>query len=190
MVTFSDSAGAEIRRLIAEAGEDCLGLRLRAMKYGKHTFRYQLQLVRQDHITDADQAVEAESFTVYLDPQSLEWMDEARIDFVSTESGKGFQIDNPQATPQWEDPVAQKVQEVIDTRILPVVGQHGGWVELDGVEGDTAYILFGGGCQGCASANDTLQHGIQTVITQEVQEINQVVDRTAHGMGTNPYHSG
>lgn len=82
-----------------------------------------------------------------------------------------------------------KVQEVIDTWINPNVAGHGGHVRLLSVEGDTAYIHMGGGCQGCGMADVTLKQGIVTTIRSNVPEILHVLDSTDHENGENPYYS-
>jgi Fe/S biogenesis protein NfuA len=188
MITVSETAQQKIGEFVADAGEECRGVRIRAARVGKYTYRYQIHLVRDQDLEDNDTRIDLDSCTLYLDPQSAEWMGGSTIDFLTTDTGEGFQIDNPAATPAWEDPVAQNVQEVIDTKVLPVVGAHGGWVELDRVDGDTAYVHLGGGCQGCASATFTLKQGIESVITTEVAEIDHVIDETDHGSGDQPYY--
>jgi len=189
MITVTDAAQEKIGEFVKEAGEECRGVRIRAARVGKYTFRYQIHLVRDEDTEEKDSHLDFDGFSVYLDPQSDEWMNGSTIDFLTVESGSGFQIENPAASPTWDDPVAQKVQEVIDTKVTPVVGSHGGWVELDRVDGDTAYVSLGGGCQGCASASFTLKQGIESVIKEEVAEIEHVVDETDHDSGDQPYHS-
>ena len=89
----------------------------------------------------------------------------------------------------WDDPLAQRVQKVIDDRIAPSLAGHGGWVELLAVDGDAAVIQFGGGCQGCGMSQVTLKDGIEAAILQEVPEIKRVLDDTDHSSGDNPYYS-
>jgi len=190
MITLTDTAKDKVREFVSGAGDECVGLRVRATRVGKFTFRYQIHLVREQDVDTSDAKVEDEGFALYLDPQTSEWMEGATLDFLDTDEGSGFQIDNPAANPQWDDPVAKKVQETIDHKVLPALGGHGGWVELDRVEGDTAYIHLGGGCQGCSSASFTLKEGIESVITKEVEEIAHVVDETDHSSGENPYYAG
>jgi Fe/S biogenesis protein NfuA len=189
MITVTDNAKQEIGKFVTDAGEECIGVRIRAAKVGKFTYRYQIHLVREQDLDDDDTRVQLDDFAIVLDPQTDEWMEGAKVDYMTLDSGSGFQIDNPAANPKWDDPVCQKVQEGIDTKVLPVVGAHGGWVELDRVEGDTAYVHLGGGCQGCSSASFTLSQGIANVITTEVPEIEHVVDETDHAAGAQPYHS-
>ena len=56
------------------------------------------------------------------------------------------------------------------------------------VEGDTAYITMGGGCQGCAMSAMTLREGIESAILGAIPEITEVVDTTDHSVGENPYY--
>ena len=55
------------------------------------------------------------------------------------------------------------------------------------MEGSTAYITMGGGCQGCAMSAATLREGITVMITEAIPEITDVVDATDHEAGDNPY---
>lgn len=190
MITFTAEAASTITGIVRDAGPECAGLRIRAQRLGQHTFRYQMHLVRPGELASDDFALAQAGFTVFLDPQTAEWMEGARIDFRTTAEGSGFQIDNPAAEPDWDDPVARRVQEVIDHQVLPAVAQHGGWLELRRVEGDTAYVVLGGGCQGCAGAQETLKQGVEMAITREVPEILHVVDETDHAAGSHPYATG
>lgn len=83
--------------------------------------------------------------------------------------------------------VAQRVQQVLDTVVNPSIASHGGRADLAGIDGATAYLRLGGGCQGCGLAKVTLSQGIEVAITDAVPEIEQVVDVTDHAQGTNPY---
>lgn len=54
---------------------------------------------------------------------------------------------------------------------------------------DIAYVKFGGGCQGCSSADVTLKQGVVTMIKSAVPQIKDVLDITEHAAGANPYYS-
>jgi Fe/S biogenesis protein NfuA len=82
---------------------------------------------------------------------------------------------------------ARRVTAVLDRDVNPSIASHGGHAELAGIEGTTAYLRLGGGCQGCGMATVTLSQGIEVAITQAVSEIDRVVDVTDHASGTNPY---
>ncbi|MGH2884794.1 MAG: NifU family protein [Solirubrobacteraceae bacterium] len=83
--------------------------------------------------------------------------------------------------------LARQVRAVLDRDVNPSIASHGGHAELAGIDGTTAYLRLGGGCQGCGMATVTLSQGIEVAITQAVPKINQVVDVTDHASGTNPY---
>lgn len=188
MITLTQTARDKIVEFVEEADGDCIGIRVLAAKVGRHTFRYQMQLTRDQDSIDGDTHVDFEGFCVVLDAQTAELMSGATLDYLDLETGEGFEIKNPAADPNWDDPLHQKVQQVIDEKVLPVVGAHGGWVELDRIEGDTAYVSLGGGCQGCSSAGFTLSAGIEQAICHEVDEIEHVVDVTDHESGSEPFY--
>ena len=83
--------------------------------------------------------------------------------------------------------VARRVMAVLDRDVNPSIASHGGHAELAGIEGATAYLRLGGGCQGCGMATVTLSQGIEVAITRAVSEIDRVIDVTDHASGTNPY---
>jgi len=83
--------------------------------------------------------------------------------------------------------LARRVIAVLDRDVNPNIAAHGGHAELAGVDGHTAYLRLGGGCQGCGMASVTLTQGIEVAITQAVPEIVSVVDVTDHASGTNPF---
>ncbi len=189
MITFTKTAADKVKEILSDADDDCRGLRIRAMKLGNYTFRYGLQLTNDDDIVDNDVKVDAEGFSTWLDPESAASMQGTEIDFVEADGQAGFQINNPQAEPKWDDPVAGKVQTVLNERVIPALAQHGGWIELVEVKGGIAYVQLGGGCQGCSDASVTLNEGVKTAICQAVPEISDVVDRTDHSSGGMPFRS-
>ncbi len=79
------------------------------------------------------------------------------------------------------------VQKILDEQINPAVNAHGGYIRLIEVTGDTVFIRFEGGCQGCAMAQVTLCQGVEVMIKDQVQGVVAVVDLTDHDGGTNPY---
>ncbi|NOZ95337.1 MAG: iron-sulfur cluster assembly accessory protein [Acidobacteria bacterium] len=190
MITVTDEAQQKVLEFIKQTTEPCQGLRIRARKLGHHTFAYDLTLVLESEDTGGDVVTELEHIKVFVDPQSAEYLEGTTIEFVTDERGSGFKIDNPQAKVRWDDPISQKVQDVLDEKVAPALASHGGWVELVQVDGDTAVVQLGGGCQGCGMAQVTLTDGIQKAILDAVPEIKRVADATDHAGGENPYFTG
>jgi len=189
MITFTETARQKVREYMDMSETPSLGVRVVAHRFGRHQFRYELALVTEGENSEKDVVVDQEAFEVFVDPQSAEFIEGTTVDFVSDVSGTGFMFNNPQAEVNWDDPLAQRVQKVIDERISPSLAGHGGWVELLAINGDAAVIQFGGGCQGCGMSQVTLKEGIETAILQEVPEIKRVLDDTDHSSGDNPYYS-
>jgi Fe/S biogenesis protein NfuA len=108
---------------------------------------------------------------------------------MSLGAGPAVRPSGPPPTPGagLDTDVARRVTAVLDREVNPSIASHGGHAELAGIEGATAYLRLGGGCQGCGMATVTLSQGIEVAITQAVPEITQVVDVTDHASGTNPY---
>ncbi len=108
---------------------------------------------------------------------------------MSPATGPAVRPPSPPTTPGagLDTDAAHRVTAVLDREVNPSIASHGGHAELAGIEGATAYLRLGGGCQGCGMATVTLSQGIEVAITQAVSEIDRVVDVTDHASGTNPY---
>jgi Fe/S biogenesis protein NfuA len=189
MITFTETARQKVREYMEMSETPSLGVRVVAHRFGRHQFRYELALVMEGENSEKDVVVDQEAFEVFVDAESAEFLEGTTVDFVSEVTGTGFMFANPQAEVNWDDPLAQRVQKVIDERIAPSLAGHGGWVELLAVDGDAAVIQFGGGCQGCGMSQVTLKESIETAILQEVPEIKRVLDDTDHESGSSPYYS-
>jgi len=184
-LTFTEAARERVQGFIAGQGRPGLALRVAIQGRTSTGFRYVLGLVEESSREAEDVTLDGGGFTVLIDAESLEEMRGSTVDFVETAGGGGLQIDNP--NPVWQDPLALRVQEVLDSTINPGVASHGGWVDLLGVKERTAFIRMGGGCQGCGMADVTLKQGIETTIFSAVPEITRVIDETDHAAGDNPY---
>lgn len=87
-----------------------------------------------------------------------------------------------------EEKIREIIEQLFEKQINPMIASHGGRVELAGVEGTKVFVRLAGGCQGCASANITLRHGIEKAIRDVVPEVSEVIDATDHKAGTNPFY--
>lgn len=72
------------------------------------------------------------------------------------------------------DSVAERVRAVLH-RLGPALSVDGGGVELDRIEGDSAYVRLTGACIGCPGADITLKYGLESAVTEEVPEISRVL---------------
>ncbi len=186
LIEVTETAQEKIQTVIDAEDVEVEGLRISIEGRSASAFQYSLGLATEAE--EGDIVLDLGTFKVLVDSKSADDLKGAVIDYVEDLNSSGFKIDNPN-TPTWDNPKAQKIQELIDERINPAVAAHGGQIELLNVEDDAIYIHMGGGCQGCGMANVTLKHGIEAMIQEVFPEIKQVIDTTDHASGTNPYYT-
>lgn len=189
MLTITDAAKAKFLEVSERESRQGQGLRITVVGGGTYQPGFELNFVSAEQARDDDVVAEQGGFNVYLDPQSAKFLEGASIDFVESPAGSGFKIDAPNAgVPKPAGPVAEAIQKVLEEQVNPGIAGHGGNVALVALDGDTAYLRFGGGCQGCGMVNVTLKEGVEKVLLQEVPEIKRVLDITDHAAGQNPYY--
>lgn len=183
MLTFTDLAKQRVLKFMqAQASQGVAALRIAGTRSEQR-----LWLVKPSDRQPNDRVQDEGAFEVYIDPLSARALDGATVDYVEGVMQSGFKVFFP--SPKWDDPVAQKVQDVLDQYINPGVASHGGNVALEGVKDGVAYIRFGGGCQGCGAADVTLKQGVDRIIREQVPEVVAVKDATDHDAGQNPYYA-
>lgn len=68
-----------------------------------------------------------------------------------------------------------KVEEVISSRIRPLLQADGGGIELVDVEGGIVKVRLTGACHGCPAAAMTLQMGVEKLLKEALPEVERVV---------------
>lgn len=194
---MSQAAVDKIAEMIALRGGEPLAVRV-VVHLTADGGQSEFAFVPEDDQKENDTVLDTGPFKMFFDPNAAQNLNGAKVDYDEKRYSTGFHIEyiNPLAgylesrRKDWgDDPIANKVQQVVDDKINPGVAGHGGWVVLLDVQGDTAYIEMGGGCQGCAISQMTLKDGIERIITEDVPEIKHVLDKTDHAGGENPYYA-
>jgi len=183
MLEFTDTAKDRIRSYLEKQRAQGVS----ALRVSGTRADHKLWLVKPSDRDAADAVFDGGGFDVYLDPLTQRHLSGATVDFVEGVMQSGFRVAFP--SQRWDDPLAQRVQDVLDTMVNPGVAGHGGNVTLERVDGDAAIIRLHGGCQGCGAADITLKQGIERMITEQVSEIKRVLDATDHAAGENPYYA-
>ncbi len=86
-----------------------------------------------------------------------------------------------------DDTLYERVAQLFDEEVNPMVARHGGRVELIDVQDAVVMLRMAGGCQGCGMADVTLRQGIEGMLNQRVPEVKGIMDITDHTAGENPY---
>ena len=69
----------------------------------------------------------------------------------------------------------KEIEKVIEEKVLPYLQNHGGGVELLGLEDGVLKVRLLGQCSGCPSATITTEQIIQEEVCAAVPQVKQVV---------------
>jgi Fe/S biogenesis protein NfuA len=197
ILQISQTAADKISELIQTRGTP--GLAVRVAIRGKLPgggYQTEFKFQQREEAAEGDLVQPVGGFDLIFDADVAGKVKGAKVDFDEARYTAGFNIEYPPrpaypegvvAKRDWEDPLAQKVQLVIDEYINPGVAGHGGWVLLKDVKGASAYVEMGGGCQGCGMAAVTLRAGIEKAILEAVPEVKEIIDVTSHDEGVDQY---
>ncbi len=95
LVNLSDTAKAEIKRLIAFEANKPDGIRLSLLAGGCSGLSYHMEF---DKIKDNDFVSETDDIKVIIDPKSALYLNGITLDYQGGLNGKGFTFVNPNAT--------------------------------------------------------------------------------------------
>jgi iron-sulfur cluster assembly protein len=94
MVTLTTGAIAKVKSILAERNED-MGLRIAVVGGGCSGFQYQMTLDKEPRADD--KILDMEGLKVYVDAQSILYLNGTKVDYVDGLNGSGFKFDNPNA---------------------------------------------------------------------------------------------
>jgi iron-sulfur cluster assembly protein len=94
VIQLTPAAIAQVKSILAERGEES-GLRISVIGGGCSGFRYQMTLDKE--VRADDRMFEMEGLRVFVDAQSMPYLDGTTVDYVNGQDGSGFKFDNPNA---------------------------------------------------------------------------------------------
>jgi iron-sulfur cluster assembly protein len=92
MVTLTEIAAKKVVEFLSTQENEGAGLRVAVKGGGCSGFQYQLAL---DESRDGDEVFDFEGIRIYVDEQSLRYVDGSVVDFTESLMGSGFQVNNP-----------------------------------------------------------------------------------------------
>lgn len=95
MVTLTNEAAFQLKKILQEEEDPNLGLRVFVAGGGCSGFQY--QMVLENEIRDGDEINDVDGLKVYVDQYSSKYLVGAEIDFVNQLMGGGFTVHNPNA---------------------------------------------------------------------------------------------
>lgn len=94
MITLTDNAATQIQKLHSENADESQHLRILVGAGGCSGFEYGMAF---DEKKEGDHVIESNGVEFLIDETSLEYMRGSTIDFDGGLSGRGFEINNPNA---------------------------------------------------------------------------------------------
>ncbi|WP_036140620.1 NfuA family Fe-S biogenesis protein [Luteibacter sp. 9135] len=191
MIDISERAQAHFQRLLAQQGGDGLGIRLRVVEAGTPAAQCELEFCDATELTGDEWTVECTGFNLYVDSESMRWLDPANIDYETHATGSQLNIRAPRIkgdAPGEGAGIVERVTFVLESEVAPQIASHGGRISLVEVTAEGVVVLrFGGGCHGCGMVDVTLKNGVEKTLRERVPEITEVRDVTDHETGDTPY---
>ena len=95
MITVTDAAALHLSELLKQKNlsPEESGLRLLVEKGGCAGMQYAMKI---DEPESSDEVVEKNGVSVFVDPESLKFLDDSQLDYVDSLNDSGFKIENPQ----------------------------------------------------------------------------------------------
>ena len=181
VVLVTDLARAKILDLLnEEEAATPQGLRIEVTGESGPEYRYELSFDALDSAEADDSVVDWLGLGVIVPASSIDKLQGATLDLPA--GGSGMVLRNPnRPNPlagldvELTGEVPERINLLLEKAINPSLAQHGGYAELRAWEEPKAYILMGGGCQGCAVSAMTLRSGIERTLKDQVDERIQVI---------------
>jgi Fe/S biogenesis protein NfuA len=192
LVTVTDAARDYLAQLIEKQDIDGMGVRIFVTRPGTKHAETCLAYCSPNELVATDEQLDLGKFTLYLDHNSVPFLEEAYVDYSKDQMGGQLTIKAPNAKmPQVDEnaPLPDRINYILASDINPSLAAHGGEVSLvDIVDGSVAILRFGGGCQGCSAVSLTLKQGVESTLKERVPEITEVRDVTDHSNTENAYY--
>ncbi|CAO1664050.1 Fe-S biogenesis protein NfuA [Halomonas sp. NYA30] len=191
-IDITDSAQEYLAELLEKQNVEGIAVRIFITQPGTPYAETCLAYCRPGEEEPTDVLLELEKINVYLDKNSLAFMEDAVVDFNADRMGGQLTIKAPNAKMpkvNADSPLEDRINYVLYSEINPGLAAHGGEIKLvELTEQQYAVLAFGGGCQGCAAVDLTLKDGVEKTLMERIPELAGIRDVTDHTDTTNAYY--
>lgn len=147
---------------------------------------YTLRPLKDDD-TEQMQRFEKEGVVFWMDFSLLPFLEGTEIQ-IDEDTGEIEVVNEGLGIGKLRGNFEDRVRQVLDEQVNPMVASHGGVVSLSRIENGEVFLRFGGGCQGCGMVDVTLKQGVEVMMKESVPDIVAIHDATDHDSGSNPYY--
>ena len=191
MIDISEAAQGYLRDLLAKQDAEGIGIRVFVANPGTPSAETCIAYCRPGEEQEDDVRVEYDGLTAWFEKRSERFLAEAEVDFVEDRLGGQLTIKAPNArvpNVDADSPIEDRINYILYNEINPSLAAHGGMVSLIEVVEDEAVLQFGGGCQGCAAVDVTVNQGVETTLREQVPDLKGIRDSTDHSITENAYY--
>ncbi len=147
---------------------------------------YTLRPLKDDD-TEQMQRFQKEGIVFWMDFSLLPFLEGTEIQ-IDEDTGEIEVVNEGLGIGKLRGNFEDRVRQVLDEQVNPMVASHGGVVSLSRIENGEVFLRFGGGCQGCGMVDVTLKQGVEVMMKESVPDIVAIHDATDHDSGSNPYY--
>ena len=191
-INITDSAQDYLAELLEKQNVEGIAVRIFITQPGTPYAETCLAYCRPGEEEPTDVKLELEKIGVFLDKNSLAFLEEAVVDFNADRMGGQLTIKAPNAKMpkvNADSPLEDRINYTLYSEINPGLAAHGGEIKLVELTEDRVAILaFGGGSQGCAAVALTLKDGEEKTLMDRIPELAGIRDVTDHTDTTNAYY--
>lgn len=191
-LNITDSAQEYLSGLLEKQATENMSVRMFVTQPGTKYAETCLAYCKPGEEKEDDKSVELSKLQVYLERNSLPYLDEAEVDYSSDRMGGQLTIKAPNAKmPKVtkDSPLRDQIHYILFTEINPGLASHGGDVSLEELTDDNIAVLkFGGGCQGCSAVDLTLKDGVEKTLLERLPGLKGVRDVTDHSVTENAFY--
>ncbi|MCH4813179.1 Fe-S biogenesis protein NfuA [Vreelandella neptunia] len=191
-IDITNSAQEYLAELLEKQNVEGIAVRIFITQPGTPYAETCLAYCRPGEEEPTDVTLELEKINVFLDKNSLAFLEEAVVDFNADRMGGQLTIKAPNAKMpkvNADSPLEDRINYVLYSEINPGLAAHGGEIKLvELTEEQYAILAFGGGCQGCAAVDLTLKDGVEKTLMERIPELAGIRDVTDHTDTTNAYY--
>lgn len=191
MITVTKEAQVYLSEMLANHEIDDLHLQVKVKNPGTPIADCFLNFCERQEVDDNAIEIPQSTFSLFVAKVDENYLTNANIDYEITDTGGQLNIKAPDLkgkVPKDGAPLFERVEYFINSELNPSLAMHGGFAKLADIDDGYAFIKFGGGCQGCGMAEQTLSMGMETKLLKAFPELKGLMDGTNHSKGENPYY--
>ena len=182
-INITESAQKYLAELLEKQDTEDIGIRIFVSDPGTPKAETCIAYCRPGEEKEDDVVIDYTDFQAHFDQKSIPYLEDAKVDYSDDKFGGQLTIRAPNSRmPNINDdsPIEDKINYVLYNEVNPGLASHGGSISLEEVIDNIAILKFGGGCQGCGSADVTLKEGVEKTMMEKIPELKGIKDITDH----------